>query len=285
MQDMSLLLATGLLSCAGLLGAEESIPPAADPGRPNLYELAGPLASVSYVEDALSGEPARFLYRDNVRQIDAGPAQIRRQQSELGTLVSVTLVDIPDLLYTTFTLTVPDVNLPLSPVAPAPAAESQMFASFGTLSAHRTSIAGPDILIGQIDYYAVRGLTGKASRSTPDLPLSPSSGLVGRVWQGPTCPVEQIGAPPCIAPLPQAAVWLTPRGDGPVPAVVYETLSDARGMFAIEAPPGAYLLHAAPLTDGLFPICPSQDIDIVACEACVQDLRQFARIDCDTGIR
>jgi hypothetical protein len=65
---------------------------------------------------------------------------------------------------------------------------------------------------------------------------SADSGIEGTATYGPTCPVEQAGAPPCVRPY--SGVIVISRGDKAVASV----RSGADGRFRIALAPGAYTI-------------------------------------------
>ena len=250
---------------------------------PNLYELAHPGGGLIYQLDPVTGEPMRFAYRDRNYAFETASEGIRVQETELGQQITVELLQIPDLKTKTLTLVLPQVNLVRNDVqAPESAAIPAMFTTFVIVTNHRTSIAGPDILSGQIDLYGLRSMIGKAQFGTPEAPAQTSTGVIGRVLVEPTCPVVTEGQPPCVAPFAGARVRLTDDTQN----LVYETVADARGLFAIEAPGGSYTLHAT--GDSLYPSCPEKKIVIPEVQIEIfpwPETREYAILSCDTGIR
>jgi hypothetical protein len=78
---------------------------------PNSYQFQGNNLSITYDTTSFTGEP-RFNYRDRKRTLNFAGDEIRTVDTEIGTLVTVTInkktVDTGD---TTFTLLIPRVNL------------------------------------------------------------------------------------------------------------------------------------------------------------------------------
>jgi len=208
---------------------------------------------------------------------------LRVQETELGKQITVDRAQVPDLKSTTLTLILPRVNLvPNDVPPPEPLAIPEMLTAFVTLAIHRTSIAGPDILSGQVDIYGLLPMVGKAQYGTVDVPAQTSPGVIGRVLLEPTCPVAVEGQPPCLGPFAGARVWLTHD----TLDVVYETVADEHGLLAIEAPGGEYTVHAAGV--GPFPICPEATVAIPEVEIQIfpwPETREYAVLRCDTGIR
>lgn len=77
---------------------------------PNLYQLQGQNVNVTYSTTSFDGTP-RFNYQDQQRTLQFVGDQIRTTDSEIGTLVTVTLYKTRDNGYVTFSLLLPPVNL------------------------------------------------------------------------------------------------------------------------------------------------------------------------------
>lgn len=104
-------------------------------------------------------------------------------------------------------------------------------------------------------------------------PTSLNSGIRGTVLLGPTCPVQQADATPCLAPYAAKLVITDSQG-----AVVGEVTSGADGNFQIALAPGDYVIQPTAGDGGLpsalpqgVTVAPDQFIDV--------------EIDYDTGIR
>lgn len=73
-----------------------------EPLTPNDFELEGWDASVHFSTTSITGEP-RFDYQDCRRKVNVSGEEIRQVETELGTLVTVTLepdADAGELLFT-----------------------------------------------------------------------------------------------------------------------------------------------------------------------------------------
>jgi hypothetical protein len=125
----------------------------AAPSTPNLYDLQGHNLHITYSTTSIDGKP-RFQYHDNFQTLQFSGDQIRMLDSEIGTLVTVTIRLTPDLGSTLFTFLVPQVNLNQS-------TQSQI-TTFGITTLHRFSIA-PQLDLGQTEHYTVAGLSGTAA--------------------------------------------------------------------------------------------------------------------------
>jgi hypothetical protein len=125
----------------------------ATPSKPNLYDLHGHHLHITYSTTSIDGKP-RFQYHDNFQTLEFSGDQIRTLDSEIGTLVTVTIRLTPDLGSTTFTLLVPQVNLNQSTQA--------QITTFGVTTLHRFSIA-PQLDQGQTEHYTVAELSGTAT--------------------------------------------------------------------------------------------------------------------------
>jgi hypothetical protein len=120
---------------------------------PNLYQLHGHHLHITYSTSSIDGKP-RFQYHDPFQTLQFSGDQIRTLESEIGTLVTVTIRLTPDFGSTSFTLMVPQVNSDQS-------SESHV-KTFGVTTLHRFSIA-PQLDMGQTEHYTVAELSGTAS--------------------------------------------------------------------------------------------------------------------------
>jgi hypothetical protein len=105
---------------------------------------------------------------------------------------------------------------------------------------------------------------------TPSPPVD--SGIAGRVLLGPTCPVEQVGQPPCVTPY-AALLVVTDSEDREVARVT----AAADGTFRIPLAPGDYVV--VPQPGDPFPHAQPLDVTVVP--------GSFAEVEInyDTGIR
>ncbi|HEY6422682.1 MAG TPA: hypothetical protein VIY28_05405 [Pseudonocardiaceae bacterium] len=120
---------------------------------PNLYLLRGPQLHIMYSTTSFDGKP-RFGYQDVSQALTFQGDQIRTVTTEIGMLVTVTLVTTVDRGSTTFTLIVPTVNLPSSNEAPID--------TDGITTICRFSIV-PAFDQAQSELYTITPLTGTAS--------------------------------------------------------------------------------------------------------------------------
>jgi hypothetical protein len=75
----------------------------------NLFDIEGPIA-VHYSRSSINGQPL-LSYRDTEHDLNFSGQEIRRADTPIGELVTVTLNDVPDAFTRTFTLVVPIVRL------------------------------------------------------------------------------------------------------------------------------------------------------------------------------
>jgi hypothetical protein len=119
---------------------------------PNLFELQGEGIIVSYLTTGIAAEP-QFSYQDaNVSKSLRG-GEIRVVETEIDSLVNVTIALTVDAGSTDFTLLIPRINLRLF--------ETVQISTIGITTIHRFSIVGPPH--GQVDYYTSRVLSASAS--------------------------------------------------------------------------------------------------------------------------
>jgi hypothetical protein len=110
---------------------------------------------------------------------------------------------------------------------------------------------------------------GPSTASAP-----PGTGIKGTVTLGPTCPVEQVGQPPCVEPY-AASLVVTSAEDG---SVVARISSGADGTFTVDLPPGDYVIVPQPGGDP-FPYGTPVDVMVVA------GAYSQVEVAYDTGIR
>jgi len=120
--------------------------------HPNLFDLAGGGIHVTYSTTSITGKPI-FSYHDATQSKQFTGDQIRTTDTEIGTLVTVTIFLTPDAGSTTFTLLLPIVTLRT--------ADSAHIATYGITTLHRFSIIGPPQ--GQSESYTAHRLQGSAS--------------------------------------------------------------------------------------------------------------------------
>ena len=132
---------------------------------PNLYTLAGGGIHVTYTTTGFSGQP-HFTYQDPFRTETFTGNQLRIVSvPDLGTVVSVRTVLTIDTGSTTFSLLIPDVQLPS-------ASTSIPISTDGITTMHRFSVI-PQFNHGQREFYSITPLTGTASHVLFALPLTP----------------------------------------------------------------------------------------------------------------
>jgi hypothetical protein len=120
--------------------------------HPNLFELAGDGISVTYASTSFGGKPL-LSYHDQFQSKSFVGDQIRTVETEIGALVTVTILLTVDAGSTTFTVLIPNVNLRTS--------DSAQITTYGVTTLHRFSIIGPPQ--GQSEFYTAHQLSGTAS--------------------------------------------------------------------------------------------------------------------------
>ncbi len=130
--------------------------PAASAGptftKPNVYRLHGHQLHVVYLPTGAGGLP-HFTYQDALQTLNFTGDQIRTVDTEIGTLVSVTIRATVDSGSTEFTLLVPTVNLGST--------KSAHIQTEGITTIHRFSIF-PPAMLGQTELYSTTRLYGTA---------------------------------------------------------------------------------------------------------------------------
>ena len=119
----------------------------------NLYQVHGHHLQVTYSTSSIAGQP-QFSYHDTQQSLSFEGDAIRSVDTEIGTLVTVTIFKTIDSGSTSFTLIVPHVNLDRGSSVP--------IVTEGITTLHRFSIV-PALNHGQTELYTVLRLTGTAS--------------------------------------------------------------------------------------------------------------------------
>lgn len=122
---------------------------------PNRFVLVQQDATITYDTTAFDGQPHlsyQALQDSNARTFIG--AEIRSQQSEIGTLVTVTLETIPDARTTLLTILLPTINLD--------EATEQPFTTVGIITTEQSSIAGPQLVSGAVQDYQIMQFEGTA---------------------------------------------------------------------------------------------------------------------------
>lgn len=127
---------------------------------PNQYHVRGGGISVAYYPDGFGPiregrGPLHLVYQDAFRSLAFYGEEVRIVEvADLGTVVSVTIVETVDTGYTSFSLLVPDVDLPTDQ-------SSVSINTEGITTVHRIFVA----LIGhpQSETYTVTSLNGTAA--------------------------------------------------------------------------------------------------------------------------
>jgi hypothetical protein len=83
---------------------------AAAGNAPNLFQFEHNGLHISYSTSSISGKPL-FSYKDAQQEQNFTGDEIRTQETELGTLVTVSVKKTVDTGYTSFTLILPNVHL------------------------------------------------------------------------------------------------------------------------------------------------------------------------------
>ncbi|ABB75637.1 hypothetical protein SAMN05216403_1311 [Nitrosospira multiformis ATCC 25196] len=119
---------------------------------PNLYQLSGKNLNITYSTSGIDGKP-HFSYQDLQQTLDFTGDEIRSVETEIGTLVSVTIRMTVDTGGTTFSLLLPRIHIPGEQTVPVQ--------TIGITTLHRFSVLP---ISGQRDFYTVTRLHGSAGR-------------------------------------------------------------------------------------------------------------------------
>jgi hypothetical protein len=140
------------------LTAISVMPSYAEITTPNLYNLSGcnqrgSKVKVTYSTSSFTGKPL-FNYQDQEQTLNFTGDEIRTKESEIGTLVTVTIRKTVDTGSTTFSLLIPRINLQKS-------YESVSIETKGITTINRFSPI-PKFNFGQIQTYTITPLKGTA---------------------------------------------------------------------------------------------------------------------------
>ncbi len=119
---------------------------------PNQYDLTGENVTVSYTTSGLSGKP-QLTYKRGRTSLSFIGDEITSLDTEIGTLVTVSIAKTVDRGFTSFSVVLPAIQLATN--------GKQSFRSFGITTVHTTSISGP--VKGAMQTYKAIGLRGSAT--------------------------------------------------------------------------------------------------------------------------
>ena len=121
---------------------------------PNLYELQGDKVRITYSTSSISGQP-QFNFSQGRKALHFSGTDIQTGKTLIGTLVTVTIDETPDLKRVMFSLVLPDVNLQQS-------GKKANIKTIGIITTIKTSIGGPTLTKGALQTYKVTNLAGTA---------------------------------------------------------------------------------------------------------------------------
>ena len=121
---------------------------------PNLYELQGDKVRITYSTSSISGQP-QFNFSQGRKALHLSGTDIQTVKTPIGTLVTVTIDETPDLKKVLFSLVLPDVNLQQS-------GKKANIKTIGIITTIKTSIGGPTLTKGALQTYKVKNLAGTA---------------------------------------------------------------------------------------------------------------------------
>ncbi|MDH4275886.1 MAG: hypothetical protein OEW08_12695 [Gammaproteobacteria bacterium] len=229
---------------------------------PNRYELSGDHTYLRFELPPLVKDAQLVVQRKKDHYAFSGD-QIRAQETEIGTLVTVTLNTIPDLRTDTLSFLLPRINMNTDTV---------WFRSELVWTQHNTTIAGPDLVQGPVQVYRADRLFGRATRAMPA--ASDRIGTVeGTVMLVNTCPGPVTPGQNCTQPFAGVDVQLIDATQ----AVVAKALTGKDGVFSLQAAAGDYVLHV--VTTGVLPRCADQAVTLMP------NTVVSAKLECDSGMR
>jgi len=127
--------------------------PFQSPEKANLFILSDEDMSVKYFSGDADSPPT-LTFENALYNKQYTGEEIEVTQTSLGNIVTAYVDANPDLNVLTFSLLVPDVNIKNS--------EVESVTTIGILTNSLTSIGGPDLVDGQLQFYEVHNLIGTA---------------------------------------------------------------------------------------------------------------------------
>jgi hypothetical protein len=121
---------------------------------PNRYQLSGGGIVVNYTTTSLTGDPQFQYHHGTVAKSFVGASEIQAIETQLGTVVSVTILLTVDSGSTSFSVLIPRINL-------APDQRSAVNTE-GITTTHHFSLI-PAFEHGQLDAYSVTPMKGTAN--------------------------------------------------------------------------------------------------------------------------
>jgi hypothetical protein len=118
---------------------------------PNLFTVKGLGLTITYSTSSISGVPL-FNYNGIFGQRSVSGNDIRRDETNIATYVTVLLNSIPDLENTFVTLVLPRINT----------SDETRFRSYIVYTMAKTTIGGPNLVQGQVQFYKTQRVRGKA---------------------------------------------------------------------------------------------------------------------------
>jgi hypothetical protein len=125
--------------------------------RPNSFYLKSKNGEIEivYTTTSITGQPM-LSYKHNGKTLTfTGDNEIHNLDSPIGQLVTVTLDHVHDLRSITLTLLIPTIHLD-------PMGNEIPFISKSIITTHKTSIGGPSLVIGVLQTYQTKELSGTA---------------------------------------------------------------------------------------------------------------------------
>lgn len=127
------------------------------PDQPTLFELQGYGTKISYSTNSRTGRPL-LSYEDQHRDLIFIGDDIRAEETEVGTLVTIEIESVPQSHSLTLSFVVPRFYLSEE--------RESAFQTEAILTNHLLATGGPDRVGGQLKTYSSLTLTGKARQMT-----------------------------------------------------------------------------------------------------------------------
>ena len=121
---------------------------------PNQYDLRGQAVRISYSTSSIAGPP-QLSFTKGRQTLNFSGNDIVSIETNIGTLINVTIARVPDKDFTSFSFLLPSVEL-------SGTSGKQAFQTIGVITIHKTFLAGPPKGVRQ--KYKVVALRGTAQR-------------------------------------------------------------------------------------------------------------------------
>lgn len=122
--------------------------------EPNAYSLKGKDKMIEYTTTSFIGPPS-LIYQHDKKTLTFQGEDIRKLDTEIGQLITVTLDVVNERDTTTLSFFVPKINLGLK-------LNDVTFITIVIITSHQTSLGGPNLVHGVLQNYQIEKFDGTA---------------------------------------------------------------------------------------------------------------------------